>query len=209
MEEKNILRMPMVIAHNPLRERLHNLWCEFKYGIATRGIVDIDHPDSHYYASMNYSTIQKVLEHLGLEAEDVLVDIGSGKGRMLCCAARYPIRQVIGVDLSLPLCENARRNAEKMRGQRAPISVHHGLADEFDYQQGTVITLFNPFGASTLDAVLGKIRRDKDGGSVRIAYENPLYDEVFAHHQWLECYDFWDRHKLHVEHSVAFYRSKV
>jgi cyclopropane fatty-acyl-phospholipid synthase-like methyltransferase len=201
--------MQVILEHNKLSERLNNLWCEVRYGISTRGIVDIDHQDSYHYATMNYSTIQRMIRFLSLQASDTFVDIGSGRGRMLCCAARYPVRKVVGIDLSKDLCEQARRNAESLRGRHAPIVVHNGLADEFQYDEGTVFALFNPFGAATLDVVLGKIRAARKGTAVRIAYANPKHDEIFTQHSWLEKYAYWDKKALALEHSISFYRSKA
>jgi len=167
--------------------------------------VAVDHPDSSNYSAMHYSTIRKVLARLALEPSDVFVDIGSGKGRVLCCAALYPMRAVIGVDLSEELNEQARMNARHARGLRAPIEVHTVLADEFDYSECTVAFLFSPFGPETLRKVLSKIHADRGDRPVRIAYANPAHLEVFAEQDWLEQYDFWDT-ETH-EHGVRFYRT--
>ncbi len=195
---------------NPLLARLNNLFWEYRLGISTRGIVNVDHPDSYHYATMFYSTIRKILDFMQLQPADVLVDIGSGKGRVLCCAALHPIRKVVGVDLSEEFCKHARINADNMRGRRSPIEIHNRVAQEFDYAQGTAFTLFNPFGASTLDAVLTKIRHDTiaSGRPVRFAYANPVHESIFRNHQWLEKYASWDREQKQMEHSVIFYCSR-
>src|SRR5262245_33205644 len=85
--------------------RLQNLLWERRLGISTHGTVAVDHPDSSNYSAMHYTSIRQVLRRLALESSDVFVDIGSGKGRVLCCAALYPLRAVVGVDLSAELNE--------------------------------------------------------------------------------------------------------
>ena len=187
--------------------RLNNLFWEITLGISTRGIVDVQHPDSYHYATMSYHTIRKVLDFLSLQKDDVFVDIGCGKGRVLCLAARHQLRKVIGVDLSKEFCEIARLNAGRMRGRRSPVVVHNSNAVDFNYSEGTAFILFNPFGPTTLNAVLSKIHRDATGHLVRIAYANPVHDEVFAGHSWLQPYERWEKEKLDMEHSVYFYRS--
>jgi cyclopropane fatty-acyl-phospholipid synthase-like methyltransferase len=196
------------LRSNPIAARLNNLYWECRLGISTRGIVDVKHADSYHYATMFYSTIRKALDFLQLQSSDVLVDIGSGKGRILCCAARYPIQKAIGVDLSEEFCSQARLNAEHMRGRRCPIEVHNLMAQDFNYAEGTAFFLFNPFGASTLEAVLSKIRSDlpSDSRSIRFAYANPVHEGVFAKHAWLEKYESWDRASTGLEHSILFYR---
>src|SRR4051794_25559731 len=103
--------------------RLSNVAWERRLGVSTRGICPIDHPDSVHYATIGFADVNRVLQRLELGESDVFVDIGSGKGRVLCCAARYSLRQVVGVDLSPELCEDARVNAAKMRGRKASIQV--------------------------------------------------------------------------------------
>ncbi len=185
--------------------KLRNLLWERRLGISTHGTVPVDHPDSSNYSAMPYSTVRKVLRRLALEASDVFVDIGSGKGRVLCCAALYPVRAVIGVDLSEELNEQARLNARRAHGLRAPIEVHTAFADEFDYSECTVAFMFSPFGAETLRKVLSKIHSDRRDRPVRIAYANPAHLEACAEQEWLEQYDVWDRDGH--EHGVRFYRS--
>jgi len=155
---------------------------------------------------MNYSTIRKILEHLQLTPADVFVDIGSGKGRVLCCAARYPVVRAVGVDLSEPFCEAARENARRLRGRRAPIVVENAMAEDFDYSDATALFLFDPFGPTTLHSLLEGIGR-RPHRDLRIAYANPTYEAVFEVHKWLEVTERWNAADRHDEHSVTFYRS--
>lgn len=204
-----MLSMKDVVARGRrTAQRVNNLMWERRLNIATRGRVSVDFPDAGHYATVDYSLVFRVLRHLALRPSDVFVDIGSGRGRILCCAARYPVRQVIGVDLSAEFCEQARANAARARGLRSPVVVHNAVAQEFDYAECTACYLFSPFGPDTVGEVLTKIQQDRAGGPVRIAYVNPAYPEVFDKQAWLERYDFWDQHARGAEHAVAFYRSR-
>jgi len=189
--------------------RLDNLRWELRLGVSTRGRVEVDYPDAHRYASMNYSSIFETLHFLSPKPADTFIDIGSGRGRVLCCAARYPITKVIGVDLTTAFCADASSNAARMRGRRAPIVVHNVNATEFDYADGDVYYLFDPFGADTLTNVLEKIRDDRGDKPVRFAYANPTHEIAFTTQPWLERYEFWDKAKTGGEHSVSFYRTKA
>lgn len=191
-----------------LSDRLNNLGWERRLGVSTRGVVPTDHPDSVHYATMGYSTVQRVLRHLDLQPADVFVDIGSGKGRVLCCAARHPVRQVVGVELSESLCRQARANVMRLRGRRAPITVENAPAEQFDYSAATVLFLFDPFGAATLRPVLKRIGEDTRGRDVRLAYANPTHDPVFQEQPWLHGREFCSRDETGWEHDVTFYRSR-
>lgn len=190
-----------------MKDRLNNLLWEYRLGIATRGIVPTDHPDSVHYGTMGYRTVLRVLKHLDLGASDVFVDIGCGKGRVLCCAARQPVRKVLGVDISAGLVREARGNAERLRGRRAPVEVANLPAQEFDYSDVTAVFMFDPFGAATLAPVLERIGRDTKGRTVRLAYANPTHEEVFRAQPWLTGREFWARAQTGLEHDVAFYTS--
>ncbi|MEO5873726.1 MAG: class I SAM-dependent methyltransferase [Streptosporangiaceae bacterium] len=190
-----------------MSDRLNNLWWETRLGIRTRGVVAVHHPDANHYATLNYRAVGRIIRALDLQPDDVFVDVGSGKGRVLALAARHRVRQVIGIDLSAELCAEARANAARLRGGRTPISVYECSAADFDYTGATVFTLFDPFGAETLQKVLDRIHAGTGGRGLRIAYGNPTKDEIFASRPWLERYDFWDRAETGLDHSIVFYRS--
>jgi SAM-dependent methyltransferase len=190
-----------------LAARARNLMWERRLRIVTRGWIPADYPDSVHYATMSYSAIWSVLDQLQLRSSDVFVDVGSGLGRVLCCASRLRVRQVLGVDVSADLCQQARTNALRLRGRRAPITVTALPAQHFDYSAATALYLFDPFGAVTLKAVLAKVRHDRRGRGVRFAYANPTHAEIFDRQEWLERTARWDRADTGLEHSIHFYRS--
>ncbi|MER3524728.1 MAG: hypothetical protein C4326_11905 [Ignavibacteria bacterium] len=195
---------------NPLVARFHNLFWELRLGISTHGIVETGVGDASHYATMRYATINRILDHLRLRPDDVFIDVGSGKGRVLCCAARSIVREVVGVEIVPEFCRIAERNAQRMRGRKSPIRVYNVNAQQCDYSRGTVVTLFNPFGADTLSAVMGRIEESLQAKPrpLRLAYANPEHDSVIRRLPWLECYDEWSKNNLRIEHSVTFYRSR-
>jgi SAM-dependent methyltransferase len=195
-------------VNQALSDRLNNLWWERRLGVSTRGVIPTDHPDSVHYATMGYSTVMTILRRLDLQPSDVFVDIGSGKGRVLCCAARRPVQQVLGVELSDILCRQARANAKRLRGRRAPIEVANTPAEQFDYSTATVLFLFDPFGAATLRPVLKRIGEETRGHNLRLAYANPTHDSVFQEQSWLHEREYLSRDDTGWEHDVAFYRSR-
>jgi trans-aconitate methyltransferase len=190
-----------------LPRRIDTLRWEAWLRVSTRGVVPVDYPDSVHYATMRYSTIRPILKHLELGPGDVFVDVGSGKGRVLCCAARYPVDRVVGVDISPAFCEEARENTDRMRGRRARVEVHAAPARDLDYSDASVLFLFDPFGAATLAPLLEKIAAERTR-DIRIAYANPTHREVFDAQPWLESTAHWDADVTGGEQSVSFYRSR-
>jgi precorrin-6B methylase 2 len=190
-------------------QRLNNLYWEAYLDISTRGIAKVDRSDSCHYASINYSIVHKILSHLDLKLTDTFVDVGSGKGRVICCAARHACNNVVGIEYSEEFCKAAKENIKRLRSIKAPVHIHNGLAENFDYRGSTILYLFNPFGHKTLEAVLQKVEDDIQESPIRIVFVNPSKEHmsVFTKHIWLEQYDHWDVDRGR-GHSVAFYQRK-
>lgn len=187
-------------------QRLANLAHDWLLGISTRGAVPTDKPDAVYYATVNYSETRQVLQRLNLQPSDVFVDVGAGKGRVLCLAAQHKVRRVVGVEYSAELVAVARRNVCQMRAKQSPVEVHSLAAEEFDYSAASVLYFFNPFEANILDAVLQKLNADRGRRALRLAFvmESPEQRAVFLKHDWLRCYDRWVDAS---GHPVALYRT--
>lgn len=194
---------------NGLRNRLDDFFWERRLGITTTGRVDIHQPDSHFYGTFAYWSIFRILDRLDWRCDDVFVDIGCGKGRVVCCAAMRPIRKAVGVDLEASLCEQARLNASAMRHRNASIEIIHAPAQEVNYTECTKILLFNPFGATTLRQVIASIRRAlvANPRQLDLIYVNPVHDDVIAETRGFERLERWHwRPWSRLKHDVSFWR---
>lgn len=193
-----------------LRNRLSDRVWERRLGIVTQGPMQIAAPDSYAYSTFAYRSIQLVLDRLALEPGDVFIDIGCGKGRVVCCAARRKAKKVIGVDIDPGLCEAARANAARLAGGVTPVEIVNAPAQEFDYRDCTVFQLFNPFGADTVRQVLDSVRASIKANPrrVRFAYVNPLHEHLFRNSGFLEeVHHFRRRPWSGLKFNVSFWRS--
>lgn len=170
------------------------LW-EYRLGISTRGKSSLGErqnagADYNYYATLPFRSIFRILRFLSMKDSDIFVDLGCGKGRALCCAARFELSEVVGVEYREDLCEQALRNTQRLRGRCAPVSIIQSRVEDFDFSRGSIYYLFNPFGTATIERVLTKMRSslDRQRREVRVAYVNPKHDEMLARTSWLECY---------------------
>lgn len=186
------------------------LW-ELRLGIQTQGRAESLHPDAHAYGYLSYHTYFAILDSLKLSRNDVVVDLGCGKGRICCAAALYDIREAIGVEIDPQLAAAAAANALRMRRRRAPLRIVEDSAVKLDYDPVTVIVMFHPFGRETMAAVLDRLedslaRRPRP---LRIVYANPLFDDVLAERPWLERYAAWNPGRWsRIKFPVSFYRSR-
>jgi precorrin-6B methylase 2 len=198
--------------------RVENALYERRLRVSTRGLYGFTSGDwigrEHiYYGTVPYRGILRIMDALALGRSDVVVDLGCGKGRVLCCALLYDVTQVFGIEDTKELCEIARNNLRRMRGKRAPAKVINGKAEDFDYSQGTVFYMFHPFGSSTLSTVLSAIDRSLQDAwrFIRIVYVNPVHDSVFEATGRFERYEHWSAvgpSSRSVGYAVSFWRCR-
>ena len=136
-----------------------NAFYEGWFRVSTRGTYgfapgDWSRRERIYYGTLPYRDIFCIIDSLALNRSDVLVDLGCGKGRVVCCASLYNLSQAIGVEVVSELCEIATDNLRRMRRKRARSEIINIGATEFDYTVGTVFYLFHPFGPNTMRSVL-------------------------------------------------------
>ena len=135
-----------------------------------------------WYEPSGWSVLGHVLPRGEVSPDDVFIDLGSGKGRVVLLAARYPFKRVIGVELSERLTEIARGNLERNRHRLACQDIELVTADALDYElpdDVTVAYLFNPFTGETFDRVLRKLidSVDRNPRTLRLIYLLPREHE--------------------------------
>jgi len=111
--------------------------------------------------------------------DDVFVDFGSGKGRVLSRAATYQLRRVVGVELSEPLNEIARANLAVLRPLLKTSEIELVTADAAAWEVPDDMTIgyfANPFLGDVFRAVIDNIVRsiDRNPRRVRLVYVNPV-----------------------------------
>ena len=146
--------------------------------------------DNYRYEAPDYLYLRRVLRVLDPSPADVFFDIGSGKGRMLCLAARRNIARCIGIELHEQYCAIARSNAKLLRGRRAPVEIRCADATSADLGGGTIYYLYNPFGEKTMAQTIANLRSSVEAAprSIRVVYYNPVHEKLFSESGWLEKY---------------------
>ena len=147
--------------------------------------IDHFHPDRVDYQPSGWRYLRRVLRAREVGPDDVFLDIGSGRGRVLCQAGRYGFRRMIGVEIAPELNESARRNLDRRRGLRCR-DVELVTADAAEYEipdDVTVVYLYHPFIGDTFRRVMANIvaSLDRAPRRLRLIYALPtLAHEVEA-----------------------------
>jgi SAM-dependent methyltransferase len=140
-------------------------------------------------------------------SEFVFVDLGSGKGRALLLAARYPFREIVGVEVQPELNRIARENivrfpSEDRRCRR--ISSLCMDAREFTFPDEPILLyLFNPFPDFVLRTVMANFEKSLRGRPrpAFVIYNTPMELQEFERMDSLE--------NIHSRENFRIFRSTI
>jgi SAM-dependent methyltransferase len=166
--------------------------CDRKRGIYTTGdrkaretLVRAKESSSARYEAPHipttYREIRRMVRYLELTPDDVFLDIGCGKGRVVLEVARQKLARVIGVEKHTHLWAVAHANAMLVDDLQSPVDILLGDALEtLRDDRITVYYLFDPFGRDFLEQAVGSIRESltRSPRYVRVVYKHPAWKEV-------------------------------
>jgi hypothetical protein len=172
--------------------------------------LGLGHPDRVDYIPSGWLFLRRALRGRRVGASDVFVDFGSGKGRVLCQAARYPFGRVLGVEIADDLSRVARANIQRSlpRLRCRDLEVVTCDATKFPIPDDmTYAYFFNPFGAETFRRVLANIIEslERHPRDLTLIYANPKMTECIDQSGRFALIS--QRHGRREWDSIAVYRS--
>ncbi len=188
------LRIAFHIISNEIRG-------EKKYGINTTGIddlqsledADIDITHSTIYMPASYDLLEQLFSLPQVQSCTHLLDMGSGKGRILCVGAANGFNKVRGVEFSKSFCTQARKNLEIIKQSKPLLKYDIALNDAFYYeipQDVDCIFFFNPFDEMIMSGVAKNIEISltKSPRKMLVVYLNPLHKDYFTGNGFVEIF---------------------
>ncbi|HSK39884.1 MAG TPA: class I SAM-dependent methyltransferase [Arenibaculum sp.] len=177
-------------------DRVSDALAERSLGIESRGLVPIETllgqwRDCHDYFPTTIRDFHRVMESLQVTPDDVFVDYGSGKGRVLTLATRYPFRRILGVEISSALSETARANLARCVAphDRDRVEIWTGSAADYALPaDASVLYFYNPFHGTILRAVFAEIRRSllEAPRRMTVVFNNPShFARIEGDYPWL------------------------
>jgi SAM-dependent methyltransferase len=160
-------------------DRIANVETADKVDLEDFGLAQ---PNRVGYEAGSWLDLPRILRRDEIGPDDVFLDLGSGKGRMVLVAARYPFKRVIGVELSDSLTAIARSNVTSCRFRPRCHDIELVTADVLDYRvpdDVSVVYLFNPFRGPIFDKAMARLIAsvDRHPRVVRVIYRNALYHD--------------------------------
>jgi predicted RNA methylase len=172
-----------------------------RYGIDTSG-VECDYlanVRSDYVAGATYYEASKRRDFVKMmrwipadRRAATFIDLGCGKGRVLCFAALDGFEHIVGVEFSDELASAARTNIETFtRRTRTSASIAVLTQDVATFafpETDIVLYLYNPFTAELMQIVIDRVVAcaARTRRRVYIAYRNPQCGALFDTHPAIE-----------------------
>jgi protein-L-isoaspartate O-methyltransferase len=131
------------------------------------------------YEVSGWFLLRRGLQGYAVTRDDVFVDFGSGKGRIIYQAARRPFGRVVGIELAEQLNEIARRNVERNR-RRLRCQNIELITGDFGTtpipDDMTVAYAFNPVWGELFQQLMQNIvaSLERRPRRVRFIYANPV-----------------------------------
>ncbi len=153
------------------------------------------------YQAMRVLPLRKLLKKLNLENNTVLVDIGSGKGRVLIVASEFNFKEVRGIEFSSNLCKIAIKNVENYKSKdvtETKFDIINMDASKYEFEDDeSVIFLYNPFDEYILNKVLKNIEISlkRKQRKLLMIYAYPVNCSIIEKNipiKKIDNYKFWD-----------------
>ncbi|MFC0115335.1 class I SAM-dependent methyltransferase [Kibdelosporangium aridum] len=178
----------MKTTYARLRRTLGQLAYEKRYGVRTAELIEldklgIDGEGRGYYVAASWRTLRRTLSRKEITGRDVFIDFGSGMGRMVLEAARFPFGRVIGVELSDELHKIAQDNVRRTRQRLHCRDIELVQTDVLEYEipdDVSVVFFNNPFQGPVFTTVIERLvaTLDRNPRELKIIYYNPVEEQT-------------------------------
>jgi hypothetical protein len=143
-------------------------------------------PEMVYYQPTPARIVLDMVDRLALSPRDVVYDLGSGLGRVVCIVALVSEARSIGVEFEPAYAAHAQRCARDLGLARATFV--NADAREVTYGDGTVFFLYTPFKGAILQRVVELLRYEAGKRRIRVCTYGPGTLDMLQQ-EWLVSVD--------------------
>jgi hypothetical protein len=168
---RTVRRLPKVVR-NAVRD--------LRFGKPLGGTIKTRyaHLGAHDVGNADYEDLAILFDEAGVRADDVIVDVGCGKGRSLnWLLAHHPGNTLIGIEIDPEICADTARRLRRFR----QATVRCGDATTMLPPEGTLFYLFNPFDENVMARFRDALVAVRAGAATRtrVIYYNVKALHVF------------------------------
>lgn len=191
----NLLLAFFVTWHEIRRGSKYNINTIKPVSLDDLTIPEGDKTKSSPYEALNYYILENLLDNFCklFPGEKNLVDVGSGKGRIMVAAAHYGFTNITGIDFAKELCEAAKRNVHKISREfpRTTFTIYCKDVLNYEINAGDkVFFLFNPFNKEIMEKFSEKIDQSvkQHPRTIYLIYANPQQKKVLLEKGYKEIF---------------------
>jgi SAM-dependent methyltransferase len=166
------------VARNALRD--------LRYGRPLGGMVKSRYPELgvHDAANSDYNDLKLLFADVAVRPDDVIVDVGCGKGRALnWFLSRFRRHRIYGIEYDPQICERTARRLRRFRN----VTILCGDAIRILPDEGTLFYLFSPFGEQMMRSFISSVLElSRDGRPRRVVYNNGVFLDLWRGHPRIE-----------------------
>lgn len=132
-----------------------------------------------YQATRDTKILKQILESIGIQSTDCIIDLGCGKGYMLKYFSRFPFGKIGGVEFSTYLVEIAQDNIRKDKLSKCVVYCEDAACFT-EYDEYNMIYMFAPFRECVMKEVMMRIREslERKHRTIYIIYKIPLCHRI-------------------------------
>lgn len=136
-------------------------------------------PGAYRTQSTDYADLSVLLspDELRARADDVAVDVGCGRGRVINWWLDHGVRgPIVGIELDAAIAQQTRRRLARA----ANVTILTGDAADLLPADGTLFYLYNPFDQRTMQRFEERLAALRNAsGRLRVVYYNARHADVF------------------------------
>lgn len=156
--------------------------------------------DELIYGETYYFTARDILKKVNFKSDDVLIDLGSGRGKMVFFTSIYFRAHAIGIDILPTFINRSNYLSEKLKLEDTKFILSDGRT--FDFSSGTVIYLAGTcFSDSSVSLLLKSLETAPEGSRI-ITLSYPLKAEYLKLISKETKYFSWGK-------STVFFHEKI
>jgi SAM-dependent methyltransferase len=156
---------------------LRHVLFDLRFGAVLGGGQSRSGPDDPYFGNSPYDVLEPLFSAAGIRLDDVVVDVGCGKGRVINWLLRYhPHNDVIGIELDPGVAVRTARRLHRYEQVR----IVCGDVRENIPPEGSLFYLYNPFDADTMRGFIHALAaKNHAAHEVRLIYHNCRFVDLF------------------------------
>lgn len=156
------------------------------------------------YEATPYEYIRSFLNFLQPQKDDIVYDLGAGYGRVVIYSALVTKAKYIGIEIVDGRVESANKIIDKLKIKNAQMISGNVL--DFDFSNGNIFFLFNPFYPETLHKVNERLKDIAKNKEIVIATWGGVSNDFFLDQDWL--YEVEPEDSLETYYKLQFFKSR-